>query len=44
MIHTCIPSWGRGFSSFEDIDTMESMVIKKFNRLELTQKIHACRD
>ena len=45
---------GRGLSGFGDIATSrngqislsehgQSMVIKKINRLELTQKIHACK-
>ena len=42
---------GCGLSGFRDIATFKNvqipfltMVIKKFNRLELAQKIHACRD
>ena len=51
----CTNFGGRHFSSFGDIATFKngqislfdhglSMVIKKFNRLELAQKIHASRD
>ena len=34
---------GRGLSGFGDKISLKSMVIRKFNQLELTQKIHASR-
>ena len=35
---------GCGLSGFRDKISLWSIVMENFNRLELTQKIHACRD
>ena len=35
---------GRGLSGFRDKISLWSIVVENFNRLELTQKIHANRD
>ena len=35
---------GRGFSGFGDKISLWSIKVEKFNRSELAQKIHACRD
>ena len=35
---------GRGFFSFGDKISLWSIVVEKFNRSELAQKIHASRD
>ena len=39
----CTDFGGRGLSGFGDKISLWSIIVKKFNRSELAQKIHACK-